>query len=298
VPVLLLLDTASLYYRSYFALPESMTAPDGYPHNAVRGFLSTLDRLVQRFQPTRLAACWDADWRPDWRVALVDSYKSHRLADPTAGSQGTEAEPETLGPQVGAIAAILDAMGIARPGIPGFEADDVIASLAAQQPGPTVVVTGDRDLVQVIGDEVSVLLAVNGGMDRWPLLDAQGVLERFGVRPDQYVDFAVLRGDPSDGLPGVRGIGAKTAADLLGAYGDLDQLLIAAGQPPQRPMTARLAAALTANEPSIRAARQVATAGRDLQVDADPSLPRSPADPAGLASLVAEWGVGRFVPDL
>ncbi len=298
MPVLLLLDTASLYYRSYFALPESMQAPDGYPHNAVRGFLSTLERLLERFQPTRLAACWDADWRPDWRVSLVETYKAHRLAGGEADDAGAEAEPESLGPQVAAIAALLDAMGIARPGVPGYEADDVIASLAAQQPGPTVVVTGDRDLVQVVRDGVHVLLTVNGGMDRWPLLDSAGVQERFGVEPGQYVDYAVLRGDPSDGLPGVPGIGAKTAAALLTAYGDLDRLLSAAARSPERPLTPRLAAALTAHEGPIRAARTVATAVRDLPVAIDPVLPNAAADPDLLRSVAEEWGVVRFLPTL
>jgi 5'-3' exonuclease len=275
-----------------------MRAPDGYPHNAVRGVLSTLERLLERFQPTRLAACWDADWRPDWRVSLIQTYKTHRLADGEADESGAEAEPESLGPQVAAIAALLDAMGIARPGVPGYEADDVIASLAAQQTGPTVVVTGDRDLVQVVRDGVHVLLTVNGGMDRWPLLDSAGVQERFGVEPGQYVDYAVLRGDPSDGLPGVPGIGAKTAATLLTAYGDLDRLLSAAARSPERPLTPRLAAALTAHEDSIRAARTVATAVRDLAVAIDPVLPNAAADPDLLRSVAEEWGVVRFLPTL
>jgi 5'-3' exonuclease len=298
VPVLLLLDSASLYYRSYYALPESMRAPDGYPHNAVRGFLSTLGKLIDRFQPTHLAACWDADWRPAWRVALMDSYKTHRLASGEPGTVAVEQEPPTLGPQAAAIAGILDAMGIARPGIEGYEADDVIASLAAQQPGPSVVVTGDRDLVQVIRDGVRVLLTVNGGMDAWPLLDAAGVQERFGVAPEQYVDFAVLRGDPSDGIPGVPGIGAKTAASLLASYRDLDRLLLAAAQPPDRPLTARICAGLTTNESAIRAARTVATAVTSLKVDVDLALPTVAVNPQALRDLAEEWGVGRFIPDL
>ena len=298
--MLLLLDSASLYYRSYFALPESMRAPDGYPHNAVRGFLTTLRRLIDRFQPTDVAACWDVDWRPAWRVALVESYKTHRLAGTSgAGSEpDAEEEPETLGPQVTAIAELLDALGIARPGVEDYEADDVIASLAAQRPGPTVVVTGDRDLVQVVRHGVRVLLTVNGGMDQWPLLDSEGVQARFGVRPEQYVDFAVLRGDPSDGLPGVPGIGAKTAAALLAAYPDLDRLLQASATEPARPLTARLAAVLRAQEPSIRSAREVATAVTSLPLDVDTTLPRSPAQPEALRSLADEWGVARFIPAL
>lgn len=304
--MLLLLDSASLYYRSFFALPESMQAPDGRPHNAIRGFLSTIGRLVERFEPTHLAACWDADWRPQWRVDLVPSYKTHRLADEAGGQDGgqvgdqapAEQEPASLGPQAQAIAAILDALGIARPAVPEHEADDVIASLAAQQPGPTVVVTGDRDLVQVIRPGVQVLLTVTGGMEKWPLLDEAGVVERFGVRADQYVDYAVMRGDPSDGLPGVPGIGAKTAAALLAAHGDLDALLTAAAQDPQRPLTARIAANLLADRPGLLAARRVATAIADLTLDVDPCLPTEPADPGALEMLTTTWGVTRFVPQL
>lgn len=295
--MLLLLDSASLYYRSFFALPESMRAPDGRPHNAIRGFLSTIGRLVDRFQPTHLAACWDADWRPQWRVDLVPAYKTHRLAEPGSDAP-VEQEPPSLGAQVEAIAGILDAMGIARPAVPGHEADDVIATLAAQRPGPTVAVTGDRDLVQVVRREVGVLLAISGGMEKWPLLDQAGVLERFGVRADQYVDYAVMRGDPSDGLPGVPGIGAKTAASLLAAHGNLDALLAAAGQEPQRPLTTRLAAALLADRQALMAARQVATAVTDLPLDVDTRLPIAPADPARLEALSEQWGVARFVPSL
>lgn len=129
----LLLDSASLYYRSFHALPSSMTAPDGRPHGAIRGFLSTIGALAERTGAGAIACCWDADWRPQWRVDLLPSYKTHRLAEDDDGTDGpaAEAEPDELGPQVDAIAAILDAAGIARIGATGHEADDVVASLAA-----------------------------------------------------------------------------------------------------------------------------------------------------------------------
>ena len=130
----LVLDSASLYYRSFYALPEKMTAPDGRPHNAVRGFLSTITRLVDAHRPAALVACWDADWRPAWRVELVPTYKAHRVAEGQEGSGG-EAEPESLGPQAEAIAGILDAMGLPRWGVEGYEADDVIGSVVTQAAG-------------------------------------------------------------------------------------------------------------------------------------------------------------------
>lgn len=293
---ILLLDSASLYYRSFFGLPSSMTAPDGRPHGAIRGFLSTIDALVKRWDASGLVACWDDDWRPEWRVALLPSYKTHRLAEGSADS-GTEAEPDDLGPQAEAIAAILDAAGIARVGAADHEADDVLATLAHSLPGETVCVTGDRDLMQIASERAHVLLTVNGGMEKWQLLDPSGVLERYGVAPDQYVDMAVLRGDPSDGIPGVPGIGAKTAPALIAHFGSLDLLLEAAqAAVPIRPLTPRIAGALLANRESVLDARTVATAVTNLDITVDPTLPSNPADPEALAALLSEWGVERFLP--
>jgi len=282
-----------LYYRAFFALPESMTAPDGRPHNAVRGFLSTLTRLVDAHSPEAIYPCWDEDWRPAWRVELIPSYKAHRVADPADGSG--EAEPESLGEQAVAIAELLTAIGIGPVGVEGYEADDVIASLAAQTSGPVVAVSGDRDLVQVVDRTTSLLLTVNGGMDRWPLLDPDQVVERFGVRPDQYVALAVLRGDPSDGLPGVKGIGAKTAVALVNAFDDLDGILAAArSTPAERPLTVRLAGLLEDSAELISRACTVATAVSDLALD----LERPTRADARLAELAEEWGVKRQVDAL
>ena len=295
----LLLDTASLYYRSYYALPSSMRATDGHPNNALRGFLSTLDALIARWDAAGVVACWDEDWRPQWRVDLLPSYKTHRLAEAEDGSSAgaVEDEPDDLGPQVGAIAGILDAAGIARVGAAGHAADDVVASLAQSLPGPSICVPGDRDLMQVASDRAHVLLTVNGGMEKWQLLDPAGVRERYGVEPGQYVDMAVLRGDPSDGIPGVPGIGAKTAPALIAHFGSLDRLLEAARESViERPLTPRIASALVAHEPLTRAARTVATAVSDLNLTVDPSLPALPSDPIALGDLADEWGVRRFLP--
>jgi 5'-3' exonuclease len=298
----LVLDSASLYYRSFYALPEKMTAPDGRPHNAVRGFLSTLTRLVDAHAPAGVVACWDNDWRPAWRVGLVPSYKAHRVADESGLADGgaTEAEPESLGPQAVAIAGLLEALGIPRWGVDGYEADDVIGSVTAQFGQPTVVVTGDRDLLQLVDARTTVLLTVNGGMEKWPMLDPAGVEERFGVAPERYVDLAVLRGDPSDGLPGVPGIGAKTAVALVAAFGSIDGILVAARQAaPPRPLTPRLSAALLAHEESLARTTQVAQVVRDLPLPAqDATLPREPYAVDVLAALTAQWGVRRQVDDL
>ena len=307
--MLLVLDSASLYYRAFHSLPESMTAPDGTPHNALRGFLATVARLVRQHGATSLAPAWDADWRPQWRVDLIPSYKTHRVAeDEGASTDGAGADidgmteassgrevgmPESLGPQVDAIAELLQASHCPVLGVDGFEADDVVATIAAQR--PCIVVSGDRDLVQVVDERVRMHLTVNGGMDKWPVLDPAGVVERFGVAPQQYVDLSVLRGDPSDGLPGVPGIGAKTAVSLLSAHGDLDSLLAAARCDPARPLTPRLAALLLGSEDYLARARVVATARRDVPVDTQGARPK---DSASARAVAREWGVERVWDEL
>ena len=296
----MILDTASLYYRSFYALPSSMTAPDGFPHNAIRGLLQTIERLRERFEPTTLIAAWDTDWRPEWRVELLPSYKTHRLADPTADE---EDEPDELGPQIGAIHEILSTWGVPVVGVEGFEADDVAGSLshlANKHDLSTVVVTGDRDFVQLVDGATRVLMTVKGGMDAWPLLDEQGVIERFGVSPAQYLDVAALRGDPSDGLPGVHGVGDKTAVRLVQQFGDLAGVQQACiTEPLVKPLTPRLAGLITDHADYLARAVTVSAIRRDVPIpDAGKILrrriPASPIDVEAWESTVEEWGVRRF----
>ncbi len=293
----LLLDSAMLYYRAYYSLPDTMTAPNGSPHNAIRGFFGTVNRLVEKYEPSGLAACWDVSWRPQWRVDLLPSYKTHRLAADEAGQISGAAEiPDTLSPQITAIAELLDALGVARPGAKDHEADDVIASLATSAAAPVIVVSGDRDLVQLVDENVRLLMTVNGGMELWPLLTPAAVEERFGVHPTQYVDFATLRGDPSDGLPGVPGIGAKTAAALIQKYGSIDELLLAVDRDEiVKPLTPRFAGLIRDNLEQIHATRKVATVVRDLQFEGDLKIPSTPKDQVPLQELARTWGVERYL---
>jgi 5'-3' exonuclease len=291
----LLIDTATVYYRAYYALPESLTAPDGFPHNALRGTLSTFAGLIRRFQSTDIIAAWDADWRPDWRVALVPSYKTHRLAVDGA----TEDEPDTLGPQIGAIAEVLTAVGLAPMGVDNFEADDVIGTLARRSTGHTVIVTNDRDLVQCVRDDapVQILLMAPGGMHTWQLSSQSDILERFGVPADRYVDFAVLRGDPSDGLPGVPGVGQKTAQALLREYHSLAGVIKASQDIPlQRPLTPRIAARIAPAD--LESAYTVTRVVEDLDIaPPSPWIP-SKVQTSVLLELSAGWGVERQVDEL
>ena len=218
---LLLLDTPSLYFRAFFGVPDTMTAPDGTPINAVRGLLDFIARLASDRQPTRLVAAMDNDWRPAFRVEALPSYKAHRVAT------GHEEEvPDALSPQVAIIEDVLDALGVACFGVDGYEADDVIGTLAMHDAGPVDVVTGDRDLFQLVDDSRGVrILYTARGVGRAEVVDEAWVAAKYGIPGRAYADFATLRGDPSDGLPGVAGVGDKTAAALITKYGSLPALL-------------------------------------------------------------------------
>ncbi|HEY1621840.1 MAG TPA: 5'-3' exonuclease, partial [Streptosporangiaceae bacterium] len=223
VGTLMLLDSASLYYRAFYGVPETMTAPDGTPVNAVRGFLDMISRLVRARNPGRLVACMDADWRPAFRTAAIPSYKSHR-----ANPDGTEQAPEALTVQVPVIEAVLAAAGVSTASAPGYEADDVIGTLVARDGGPVEVVTGDRDLFQVVDDARGVrVLYTARGLAKLEVVDEAAVTSRYQIPGRDYAAFAALRGDPSDGLPGVTGVGEKTAAALVRVFGSVDAMLAA-----------------------------------------------------------------------
>jgi 5'-3' exonuclease len=286
----MLLDAASLYFRAFYGVPTSVTSPDGRPVNAVRGFLDMTARLVTAYRPDALVACWDDDWRPDFRVQALPSYKAHRLAP-----GGGEETPEELGPQVPVLVEVLAAAGIARVGAPGFEADDVIGTLASRARGPVDVVTGDRDLFQLVDDArgIRVLYTARGIADI-EVVDEAAVTARYGIPGRSYADFAVLRGDPSDGLPGVAGVGAKTAAALVSAFGDLDGIRTAAARTvvPRPPLTAAVLKKLHAAADYLDAAPVVVAVERAIDLPpVEGALPRRPADPEALAVLAERHGL-------
>ncbi|SEE06099.1 5'-3' exonuclease [Streptomyces sp. 2131.1] len=293
----MLLDTASLYFRAYFGVPDSVRAPDGTPVNAVRGLLDFIGRLVQDHRPDDLVACWDADWRPQWRVDLIPTYKAHRVAVETgAGVPDEEETPDTLAPQVPVIADVLDALGIARVGAEGYEADDVIGTLTGRAAGPVDIVTGDRDLYQLVDDArgVRVLYPLKG-VGTLQLTDEAWLREKYGVDGPGYVDLALLRGDPSDGLPGVPGIGEKTAAKLLDAFGDLAGIMAAVDDPAAK-LTPSQRKRLDEARAYVAVAPMVVRVAGDVPLpDFDPALPAGPRDPAALDALVTRWGLGGAV---
>ncbi len=291
--MLMLLDSAGLYFRAFHGVPESMTAPDGTPVNAVRGFLDMTAALVASRRPSGLVACWDDDWRPQWRVDLLPSYKAHRVA-----ADGGEDEPASLGAQVEIIVDLLAALGLARVGAPDFEADDVIATLARRHAGrgePVEVVTGDRDLIQLVDDALGIRVLYTGrGIRKVEVLDEAGVRAAHGVGAAQYTDLALLRGDPSDGLPGVPGIGAKTGATLLERFGDVPGIL-AAVDGTDSGISPRLIAALREHRDYLIRAEQVVRAADVPLPEVQPAIPDGPADPDALDALAERWGVGSAI---
>lgn len=295
----MLLDTASLYFRAYFGVPDSVTAPDGTPVNAVRGLLEFISRLTKDYAPTHLACCWDNDWRPQWRVDLLPSYKAHRVVAERSSAPDVEEVPDPLEAQVPVILDVLEAFGIAVVGADGYEADDVIGSLATGASMPVDIVTGDRDLFQLVDDERQVrVLYVARGVSKHERVDDAWVRGKYGVHAHQYADFATLRGDASDGLPGVAGVGEKTAATLLGRFGSVDGLRAALADPdadlapgPRR----KLADAAD----YLAVAPRVVAVARDLDLgEPDLRLPRTPADHERLVELSTRWGLDSPVARL
>lgn len=307
---LMLLDTASLYFRAYYGVPQTTTAPDGTPVNAVRGLLDMIARLVRARHPGVLIACMDADWRPAFRVAAIGTYKSHR-----ANPDGSEQVPDALAAQVPVIGQVLDAAGVAMAAADGFEADDVIGTLAARADRPVEIVTSDRDLFQLVDDsrEIQVLNTAKG-VGRLEVIDEAAVTQRYQIPGRGYAAFAALRGDPSDGLSGVPGVGEKAAAALVRSFGTVPAILAAidaghGGFPPGG--RAKLVAArayLEACGPVVSVARDAPVravtdlsahgqlpraVGQDLaDLAAFGQLPSKPSDPAMLAGLDERWGLG------
>jgi 5'-3' exonuclease len=282
----MLLDAPSMYFRAFFGVPP-VAAADGTPVNAVKGLLEFIAHLITVRRPTHLVACMDADWRPAWRVAAVPTYKTHRVADGDA-----EIVPDPLAVQVPLICAVLDAFGIAWLGVDGYEADDVIGTLAARSQRPVDVVTGDRDLFQTIDDGRRVrVLYIAKGVGRHEIIDEAAVAARYHIPGHAYADFALLRGDPSDGLPGAVGIGEKTAATLVTRYGSIGDVLAAAHDPTSdmRPAVRRK---VLGSRDYLVAADPVVRVVTDLDVPPlSDALPGAPADPAALVGLADRLGL-------
>lgn len=297
----MLIDAASLYYRAFHGVPDRRRSADAPPNNAIRGLVDMTASLIAHRRPAALVMCWDDDWRPAFRVEAIPSYKQHRLAaGDTTGT--TEDTPADLVPQVPVIVELLAALGIARVGAAGYEADDVIGTLVERTAGrrPVEVVTGDRDLFQLVDDAagVSVLYTARGGVRDADLVDESWLVQKYGLASGRaYAEMAVLRGDPSDGLPGVQGIGEKTAVQLLDTFGSLAGVLEALDRGDDRLRGARRTR-LEEGREYLAAAPQVVDVARDTPVELDEAamaLPTALVDAAAVRELVDRYDLGSPV---
>ncbi len=292
---LMLLDSASLWYRAYYGMPDTMVAPDGTPVNAIRGYLDMTARLIGMYRPNRLVACIEGDWRPTWRVALFPEYKANRVDDSGEG----EEEPDTLTPQIPILLDVLDAFGITVIGVDDFEADDVMASFAVQEKGPVRIVTGDRDLFQLVDDVRDVrVVYLAKGLSQHDLVNLSWVQNKYAIPGGRYGLFAMFRGDPSDGLPGVKGIGEKGAALIANAFATVPEVIAAAHANDPR-LTPALIKKILAGLDYLAIAPTLVQCALDIslpQVSLD--IPRKPKNMKVLQELKEKYALGASVDRL
>lgn len=291
-------DTATLYYRAFFAVPESMTSSDGKPNGAIKSFLDMISTLYGQFPATHVVFAWDDDWRPQWRVDLVPTYKTHRVTSVEEDGQAHTDMPDALSIQVDAIGELLDAIGLPRIGQEGFEADDILGSLVTQLHIPADVVSGDRDLLQLVDDSRRIrMISITKGIRNLEVMTDDAMMAKYGVAGHQYADFALLRGDSSDGLPGVRGIGEKSATTLIAQFGNLNAL-IAALDDLNSDIPQRMRTKLEDGRIYMNDARPVVRTRNDAHLPKDLTLPKTVRDPDMVQDLVLSWGIERNVDRL
>jgi 5'-3' exonuclease len=288
---LMLLDSASLWYRAYFGMPDTLVSPTGMPVNAIRGYLDMTSRLLVKYQPNRLVACLEGDWRPSWRVDLFPDYKLNRLDE-----TGVEEEPDTLGPQIPILLDVLDALGIPMVGVDDYEADDLMATFSVKQNGPIRIVTGDRDLFQLVDDKRDVkVVYLAKGISNHDLVDLKWIEKKYEIPGDRYSLFAIIRGDPSDGLPGIRGIGEKGAAAIANQFRTLPEVMKAAESGDER-LTSNLRKKLLESADYALIAPKLVGCAVDVAIpEMSIDLPRKPDSLEKITSLKEEFGLGASI---
>ena len=292
---LMLLDSASLWYRAYYGMPDTLLAPDGTPVNAIRGYLDMTARLVGIYKPNRLVACLDGDWRPSWRVDIFPAYKANRLEEESE----EEVEPETLTPQIPILLDILDLFGIPVVGVDDYEADDVMATYAEIEKGPIRIVTGDRDLFQMVDDKRDIkIVYLAKGISQHDLVDLKYVADKYSIPGDRYDLFAMFRGDRSDGLPGVTGIGEKGAAVIANNFASVEEALAAAHEA-HASLPPALAKKIIAGADYLSIAPKLVRVARDAPLPkVDLSMPKAPADLSKLYQIKDQYGLGASIDRL
>ena len=291
---LLLLDSASLWYRAYFGMPDTLLSPKGEPINAVKGFLDMSARLINIYSPNRFVACLEGDWRPSWRVDLFPEYKLNRIDD-----SGEEAEPDTLSPQIPVLLDVLDAFGFATLGVDDYEADDVIATLSKSERGPIRIASGDRDLFQLVDDEKDVkIVYLAKGLSNHDLVDIDWISKKYEIPGDRYALFAMIRGDASDGLPGLKGIGEKGAALIAKSFSQMQDVVKAAENEDEL-LPKTLAKKVLASKEYARIAPKLVNCALDVPIPSmNIDLPKKPNSLSKIKELQSEYGLGSSVDRL
>ncbi len=288
---LMLLDSASLWYRAYFGMPDTLLSPSGEPVNAIRGYLDMSARLISQYKPKRIVACIEGDWRPSWRTDLFPEYKANRLDE-----SGEEEEPDTLAPQIPILLDLIEAFGIPLVGADDYEADDVIATYSVREPGPTKIVTGDRDLFQLVDDKrkVSVVYLAKG-ISNHDLVDLKWISKKYDIPGERYALFAMIRGDASDGLPGIRGIGEKGAAAIAKNFDSMEQVMRAAKSGDER-LTPNHAKKLLESADYAKIAPKLVHCALDVPIpELDLSIPKKPTDLTEIYQYQKDYGLGASV---
>ena len=291
----MLIDSASLWYRAYYGMPDTLLSPTGMPVNAIRGYLDMTARLIAMYSPNRIVACIEGDWRPSWRVDLFPAYKANRLEDESE----EEEEPETLTPQIPVLLDLLDAFGIPMLGVDDYEADDVMATFAVKEKGPIRIVTGDRDLFQLVDDKADIkVVYLARGISAHDLVDITWVANKYSIPGDRYALFAMFRGDPSDGLPGVKGIGEKGAALIANNFASVEEA-IAGAKSGHAALSASLAKKIIDGTDYLKIAPTLVNCARDVAIpEMKIDMPSKPADLSDIYAMKEEYGLGASVDRL
>ncbi len=288
---LMLLDSASLWYRAYFGMPDTLVSPSGLQVNAIRGYLDMTSKLINLYKPNRIVACLEGDWRPSWRVELFPDYKMNRLDE-----LGEEEEPDTLSPQIPILLDLLEALGFPMLGVDDYEADDLMATFAVNQPGPVRIVTGDRDLFQLVDDKRDVkVVYLAKGIANHDLVDLKWIEKKYEIPGDRYGLFAMIRGDASDGLPGIKGIGEKGAASIAKQFTNLHEVMKAAFNDDER-LTANIRKKLLESAEYAKIAPKLVGCATDVSIpEMKIDLPNKPLDSKKIQDLKEEFGLGTSI---
>lgn len=288
---LMLLDSASLWYRAYFGMPDTLVSPSGLQVNAIRGYLDMTSKLINLYKPNRIVACLEGDWRPSWRVELFPDYKMNRLDE-----SGEEEEPDTLSPQIPILLDLLEALGIPMLGVDDYEADDLMATFAVNQSGPVRIVTGDRDLFQLVDDKRDVkVVYLAKGIANHDLVDLKWIEQKYEIPGDRYGLFAMIRGDASDGLPGIKGIGEKGAALIAKQFTNLDEVMKAAINDDER-LTTNIRKKLLESAEYAKIAPKLVGCATDVSIpDMKIDLPNKPLNTQKIQNMKEEFGLGNSV---